>query len=69
MNANAQDQLQMLNDLRMAVEHNELRLHYQPKFVAPHGPVTGFEALLRWERHGVMLSPNKGWPKLTLSRT
>lgn len=58
MNANAQDQLQMLNDLRMAVEHNELRLHYQPKFVAPHGPVTGFEALLRWERHGVMLSPD-----------
>lgn len=58
MNANAQDQLQMLNDLRMAVEHNELRLHYQPKFIAPHGPVTGFEALLRWERHGVMLSPD-----------
>ncbi|MGV8926706.1 MAG: putative bifunctional diguanylate cyclase/phosphodiesterase [Ewingella sp.] len=58
MNANAQDQLQLLNDLRMAVERDELRLHYQPKFVAPHGPVTGFEALLRWERHGVMLSPD-----------
>ncbi len=58
MNANAQDQLQLLNDLRMAVEHDELRLHYQPKFIAPHGPVTGFEALLRWERHGVMLSPD-----------
>lgn len=58
MNANAQDQLQLLNDLRMAVEHDELRLHYQPKFIAPHGPVTGFEALLRWERHGTMLSPD-----------
>lgn len=58
MNANAQDQLHLLNDLRMAVEHQELRLHYQPKFIAPHGPVTGFEALLRWERHGVVLSPD-----------
>lgn len=58
MNANAQDQLQLLNDLRLAVEHDELRLHYQPKFIAPHGPVTGFEALLRWERHGTMLSPD-----------
>ena len=58
MNANAQDQLQLLNDLRMAVEHQELHLHYQPKFIAPHGPVTGFEALLRWERNGVMLSPD-----------
>src|SRR5471030_985886 len=62
MNANAQDQLQLLNDLRMAVEHDELRLHYQPKFIAPHGPVTGFEALLRWERHGVMLSPDTFLP-------
>src|SRR5471032_99435 len=58
MNANAQDQLQMLNDLRLAIEHHELRLHYQPKFIAPYGPVTGFEALLRWERNGVMLSPD-----------
>jgi diguanylate cyclase (GGDEF)-like protein len=49
MNANAQDQLQILNDLRMAQERGELLLHYQPKFIAPRGPVTGFEALLRWQ--------------------
>jgi len=62
MNANAQEQLQLLNDLRMAIEHDELRLQYQPKFIAPHGPVTGFEALLRWERHGIMLSPDTFLP-------
>ncbi|MBU9831996.1 EAL domain-containing protein [Rahnella sp. FC061912-K] len=58
MNANAQNQLQMLNDLRLAIEHHELRLHYQPKFIAPYGPVSGFEALLRWEREGKTLSPD-----------
>lgn len=49
MNANAAEQLQLLHDLRLAETHGELRLHYQPKFEAPAGPVRGFEALLRWE--------------------
>lgn len=58
MNANAQEQLQLMHDLRLAIERNELRLHYQPKFTAPSGPVSGFEALVRWERPGSgMLSP------------
>ncbi|PLR32393.1 hypothetical protein CYR55_19235 [Chimaeribacter californicus] len=58
MNVNAQEQLQLMHDLRLAIERNELRLHYQPKFTAPSGPVCGFEALVRWERPGSgMLSP------------
>ncbi|WP_200917050.1 bifunctional diguanylate cyclase/phosphodiesterase [Jeongeupia sp. HS-3] len=48
MNANAQEQLQLLQDLRLALGRNELLLHYQPKFCAPHGPIIGAEALLRW---------------------
>jgi len=48
MNILAQKQLQLMNDLWMALERNELRLVYQPKFQAPAGPVVGFEALLRW---------------------
>ena len=48
MSANAHDQVQLLHDLRMALKRNELVLHYQPKFIAPDGPVTGLEALLRW---------------------
>lgn len=58
MNANAQNQLQLLNDLRMALDYHEFRLFYQPKFAAPSGPISGFEALLRWERHGKILSPD-----------
>ncbi len=49
MNANAADQLQLLHDLRLAEANGEFRLHYQPKFAAPAGPVRGFEALLRWQ--------------------
>ena len=49
MNTLAQAQLQLVNDLWQALERNELRLLYQPKFHAPTGPVVGFEALLRWQ--------------------
>jgi diguanylate cyclase (GGDEF)-like protein/PAS domain S-box-containing protein len=34
-------------DLKRAIEHNELRLHYQPQ-VDMTGEVKGFEALTRW---------------------
>lgn len=49
MNTLAQTHLQLMNDLWLAVDRNELRLLYQPKFHAPAGPVLGFEALLRWQ--------------------
>ncbi|WP_420226469.1 putative bifunctional diguanylate cyclase/phosphodiesterase [Pigmentiphaga litoralis] len=48
MNANAREQLRLLQDLRSAVANNEFELYYQPKFEAPAGPVVGAEALLRW---------------------
>ncbi len=35
--------------LRQAIEHDELRLFYQPKVDAPTGTVVGFEALMRWK--------------------
>ncbi|QLC72335.1 EAL domain-containing protein [Pseudomonas sp. LPB0260] len=49
MNANARKQLQLLHDLRMALERDEFRLYYQPKFDARNGRPTGAEALLRWQ--------------------
>ncbi|MFF7710708.1 EAL domain-containing protein [Pseudomonas sp. NPDC007930] len=55
MNLNAHQQLQLQQDLRAALDNREFTLHYQPKLVAPRGPVTGVEALLRWE------SPNHGY--------
>jgi diguanylate cyclase (GGDEF)-like protein len=58
MNADATEQLELQNDLRRALEHNELTLHYQPKIDATRQLITGVEALLRW-RHPVrgMVSP------------
>ncbi|NMY01870.1 EAL domain-containing protein [Pseudomonas sp. WS 5059] len=60
MNTNARRQLQLLQDLRNAVEKQQLRLFYQPKFDALSGRAIGAEALLRWEhpQHGLLL-PDK----------
>ncbi|OWY31401.1 putative bifunctional diguanylate cyclase/phosphodiesterase [Herbaspirillum robiniae] len=56
MNANAHNQLQWLQDLRVALERKQFRLVYQPKFRSPDGPVMGAEALLRWQHpvHGIV---------------
>ncbi|WP_248920169.1 putative bifunctional diguanylate cyclase/phosphodiesterase [Pseudomonas entomophila] len=57
MNTNARQQLQLLQDLRTALEQGQFRLHYQPKFDAAARQPIGAEALLRWEHphHGLML--------------
>lgn len=49
MNTFAQQQLQLMNDLWLAIKRHELCLHYQPKFLASSGAISGFEALLRWQ--------------------
>ncbi|EHQ9216094.1 EAL domain-containing protein [Salmonella enterica subsp. enterica serovar Newport] len=63
MNMLAQTQLQLMNDLWLALARQELRLVYQPKFQAPAGPIVGFEALLRWyhPKQGV-LNPDQFLP-------
>ncbi|MGB3126675.1 MAG: EAL domain-containing protein [Pseudomonas sp.] len=57
MNTNARKQLQLLQDLRNAVEQAQFRLYYQPKFDAASGIAVGAEALLRWEhpQQGLLL--------------
>ncbi|SDR18203.1 diguanylate cyclase (GGDEF) domain-containing protein [Pseudoxanthomonas sp. CF385] len=57
MNISAHQQLKLLNDLRRAVERNELLLHYQPKFAAPDYRMAGVEALLRWQHPEMGLLP------------
>ena len=60
MNNDARRQLQLLQDLRNAVEQDQFRLHYQPKFDASNGQPVGAEALLRWEHPTQgMLLPDK----------
>jgi diguanylate cyclase len=45
---NTPDRLGLLGDLRRALDHGDVELHYQPK-VRFDGQVAGLEALLRWE--------------------
>ena len=59
MQESADRQLRLLQDLRMALERDELLLHYQPKLMAAGHPVIGAEALLRWQHPELgLLMPN-----------
>jgi diguanylate cyclase (GGDEF)-like protein len=57
MNQRAHDKMQLLSDLRHALEKGEFLLYYQPKLCCASGKITGFEALLRWQHpvRGLML--------------
>jgi diguanylate cyclase (GGDEF)-like protein len=49
MNSHVHAHLELMQDLRRAVDRQELILYYQPKFEAPNGPAMGAEALVRWQ--------------------
>ncbi len=49
MNAGAMDDGSLQNDLRRAIEFDQLELHYQPKVRGSSGQISGVEALLRWK--------------------
>ncbi|MDH4315016.1 MAG: EAL domain-containing protein [Gammaproteobacteria bacterium] len=42
-------QLRIVNDLRGAIQKDELRVHYQPRLALPTGTICGAEALVRWQ--------------------
>ena len=50
MNVHAHAMIMLGNELRRALEREEFVLHYQPKMHLVTGKLTGFEALLRWQR-------------------
>jgi diguanylate cyclase (GGDEF)-like protein/PAS domain S-box-containing protein len=50
MNQRALDRLKIENELRNAIQRDELLLHYQPKVDIASGRIIGAEALVRW-RH------------------
>ncbi|HKH21959.1 MAG TPA: bifunctional diguanylate cyclase/phosphodiesterase [Gammaproteobacteria bacterium] len=51
------DRLNILSELRQAIDQAHLLVHYQPQFAANSGRLTGVEALVRWPhpRFGLLL--------------
>jgi len=57
------ERVRLENDLRSAVDRNELSLSYQPLVDLHSGQLMGFEALLRWQHHELgQIPPNKFIP-------
>jgi diguanylate cyclase (GGDEF)-like protein/PAS domain S-box-containing protein len=54
MHEHASEVLQLEGELRQAIEHKQLLLHYQPQFDLASGQLVGAEALVRWQH------PDKG---------
>lgn len=57
MHARALDRLGIETDLRHAVQSSGFEVHYQPIVLLSSRMCTGFEALVRWKRHGRPVSP------------
>ena len=49
MNAKIIERRRLESDLRFAIKHGELRLHFQPRFRIADGQMVGAEALVRWQ--------------------
>jgi len=63
MDNNSSDRFKMTNDLRHALERQEIKVHYQPKVNIRTGRVTGMEALARWQHPDLgLISPMKFIP-------
>ncbi len=48
MTRQATDRVELENELRLALEKNQLEMHYQPQVVLANGRIVGVEALMRW---------------------
>jgi diguanylate cyclase (GGDEF)-like protein/PAS domain S-box-containing protein len=59
MRARENSRLLMQRDLRDALDDHMLRLAWQPVRHVQDGRTAGFEALLRWSRHGTLLEPHE----------
>jgi diguanylate cyclase (GGDEF)-like protein len=51
------ERLEMIDDLHRAVSRSEIEIAYQPIVAADSGRIAGAEALARWRRDGVQISP------------
>ena len=49
MNSKIIERRRLETDLRFALQHDELRLHFQPRYRIADGTLVGVEALVRWQ--------------------
>ncbi len=63
LNQHSPQRLALLGELRQAIEHDQLLLHYQPKISLKTNRMMDVEALVRWQhpQHG-MIPPNQFIP-------
>src|SRR5579862_364415 len=57
LNVNTPARLALLGELRTAIAHNQLVLHYQPKAALGSGRIHGVEALIHWQHPVLGLVP------------
>ncbi|WP_018138567.1 MULTISPECIES: bifunctional diguanylate cyclase/phosphodiesterase [unclassified Thioalkalivibrio] len=62
MQTQALESLRLETSLRESVERNAFVVHYQPIMSLADNRITGFEALVRWEREGELLPPDRFIP-------
>lgn len=51
------ERIQLKHDLRLALDLNQIELHYQPQLDAKTSTVVGFEALIRWHHPTLGMVP------------
>lgn len=57
LNLHSPERLGLMAELRDAIEHNQLLLHFQPKIELKTGHIIGTEALVRWQHPRLGLLP------------
>jgi diguanylate cyclase (GGDEF)-like protein len=57
LNVEAEKMMRISNDLRLAIESNQLQLYFHPQLCAKSGELVGLEALLRWNHPELGMVP------------